>query len=175
MVFGNVLSRLAEFRLDAADGQAAIVRNTAVTRAALKLIGVPHMGLRIRASLVIAELRRARPISIVDAGSGNGLYTLELAARGFEVRGIELDAEKVARVQAYIAEASLCNASVERGDLTQPTASNRQADAVICSDVLEHIDDDRMAAKALAALTRSGGTLLVTANGCSRMLKTSKM
>lgn len=74
MAFGQVLEKLKEFRLDAADGQSALVCNTAVTRFTLRVFGVPHMGLRIRANLIPAKMRKVLPRTIIDAGSGNGLY-----------------------------------------------------------------------------------------------------
>jgi 2-polyprenyl-3-methyl-5-hydroxy-6-metoxy-1,4-benzoquinol methylase len=162
VVFGQVLAKLAEFRLDAADGQTAVVRNTAATRLALKIFGVPHMGLRIRASLILAEIRRIRPRTVIDAGSGNGLYTLELAACGFSVHGIELDQDKVSRVERYVREANITNASLQKADLTDPSQVTREADLVVCSDVLEHIPDDAKAVSTLRVLTRPGGILIVT-------------
>jgi 2-polyprenyl-3-methyl-5-hydroxy-6-metoxy-1,4-benzoquinol methylase len=162
MIFGSILAKLSEFRLDAADGQSAIVRNTTLTRAALSIVGVPHMGLRIRASSILSKIRKHRPKTIIDAGSGNGLYTLEFAARGYIVHGIELNQDKVSRVEHYAQEAGLANASFQIADLTKLAQVTRQADLVICSDVLEHIPCDRGAAFALFALTCSGGILVLT-------------
>lgn len=162
MVFGNVLAKISEFRLDAADGQSAIVRNTTLTRAALRIVGVPHMGLRVRANLILGEIRKHRPLTIIDAGSGNGLYTLEFAARGYIVHGIELNQDKVSRVERYAREAGLANASLRVADLTNLPQVTQQADLVVCSDVLEHIPDDRSAVSALYALTRPGGLLILT-------------
>lgn len=162
MVFGQVLAKLEEFRLDAADGQRAIVRNNPVTRLALRMVGVPHMGLRIRADLIMTEIKKHQPQTIIDAGSGNGLYTLELAAQGFSVHGIELDQDKVSRVERYASEANMLNASLQRADLTDSTQVTRQADLVVCSDVLEHIPNDVKAVTTLRAIVRPGGILLVT-------------
>jgi 2-polyprenyl-3-methyl-5-hydroxy-6-metoxy-1,4-benzoquinol methylase len=162
MVFGSILAKISEFRLDAADGQSAIVRNTTLTRAALRIVGVPHMGLRIRAGLILGEIRRHRPQTIIDAGSGNGLYTLEFAARGYMVHGIELNQDKVSRVERYAREAGLANASLRVADLTKLARVTQQADLVVCSDVLEHIPDDNSAVFALHALTRPGGILVLT-------------
>jgi len=46
--------------------------------------------------------------------------------------------------------------------LTKLTQVTQQADLVVCSDVLEHIPDDRSAVFALCALTRPGGILVLT-------------
>ncbi len=162
MVFGSVLSKINEFQLDAADGQSVIVHNTRLTRFALSIVGVPHMGLRIRANLIFDEMRKYQTKTIIDAGSGNGLYTLEFAARGYKVQGLELNQDKVLRVGRYAREAGLVNAILQVADLTNLTQVTQQADLVVCSDVLEHISDDRSAALALRALTRPGGILILT-------------
>lgn len=162
MVFGSVLAKLKEFQLDAADGQSVVVRNTTFTRFGLKLFGVPHMGLRIRASLILREIRKYQPQVIIDAGSGNGLYTLEFAARGFVAHGIELNGDKVARVACYAREANLINATLQILDLTNPDEVTHKADLVVCSDVLEHIRDDAKAISTLRALMHSSGILVLT-------------
>lgn len=162
MIFGSILAKISEFRLDAADGQSSIMRNTTLTRIALCIIGVPHIGLRIRASLIANEIRCYRPQTIIDAGSGNGLYTLELAARGFTVHGIDLDCDKVLRVQRYAREAGLTNVSLQVADLTKLDQVSLKSDLVVCSDVLEHIGDDESAARALRVLTRTDGILVLT-------------
>jgi 2-polyprenyl-3-methyl-5-hydroxy-6-metoxy-1,4-benzoquinol methylase len=125
-------------------------------------VGVPHIGLRIRASLILGEIREHRPQTIIDAGSGNGLYTLEFAARGYIVHGIELNQDKVSRVARYAREAGLANASLQVADLTKLALVSQQADMVVCSDVLEHIGDDASAICSLGALTRPGGILVLT-------------
>ena len=162
MVFGSILRKLSEFRLDAADSQSVIMRNTALTRAALSIVGVPHIGLRIRASLILKEARNHRPQTIIDAGSGNGLYSLEFAARGYTVHAIELNQDKVSRVERYVREAGLANASLQIADLTKLAQATRLADMVLCSEVLEHIPDDTSAVVTLRALTRPGGILLLS-------------
>jgi SAM-dependent methyltransferase len=162
MVFGSVLAKLAEFQLDAADGQSAVIRNTMLTRLALKMVGVPHIGLRIRAGLVFREIRKFRPRTVIDAGAGNGLYTLELASCGFTVQGIEINHDKASRVGRYAREAKLPNATLQTADLTVRAEKVEKADLVICSDVLEHIESDAEAVATLAALVRDGGLLVVT-------------
>lgn len=162
MVFGSVLAKVKKIRLDAADGQTAIFSNTILTRAALCVVGVPHMGLRIRASLILGEIQKHNPRTIIDAGSGNGLYTLELASRGYVVHAMELNQEKLFRVEGYVHEAGLMNASFQVADLTKIDHVTRQADLVLCSDVLEHIHNDGDAVRVLRALTRPGGILILT-------------
>ena len=49
-------------------------------------------------------VRRTRPLVIADAGSGNGLYTLELASKGYMVHVFEIDHPKASRVAKYAAE-----------------------------------------------------------------------
>lgn len=162
MAFGSIFAKLSKFRLDAADGQYVDVNNNMATKIALRLFGVPHMGLRIRANLVSRFIRKIHPVKIIDAGSGNGLYTLELAAQGYDVLGIEIDPSKASRVESYLKELGLSNAFVKCVDLTQNSELTHEADFIICSDVLEHIPDDNKAVKTIKGLLNPDGVLLIT-------------
>ncbi len=162
MPFGSILASLRKVKLDAADGQSVTLQNGFLTRTALRFIGVPHMGLRIRAQLVMEAVRRTRPKVIADAGSGNGLYTLVLAGEGYTVHAFEIDRPKATRVAEYAAEIDLGKVHVAVADLTDFANIEDSADLVICSDVLEHIAADAEAVRGLGNLVKPGGFLFVT-------------
>ena len=121
MPFGSILASLTEFRLDAADGQTVNIQNNLLTRILLKLVGLPHIGLRVRAQFVMSTVQKTQPRVIVDAGSGNGLYTLELARRGYAVHAIEIDEDKASRVASYATE-------LDFGRVTIDTANGESID-----------------------------------------------
>lgn len=79
--------------------------------------------------------------SVLDVGCGQGSPLEEIAARrpGVELAGVDISAQAV-----EFARQRLPDATFSVLDLTQG-ALDRQYDLIICSDVLEHIQDDRAA------------------------------
>ena len=63
------------------------------------------------------EAERATPGKALDLGCGTGMHTLELAARGWSVTGVDSNAQAVARARQRIDEQRL-RASVIQADVT---------------------------------------------------------
>jgi SAM-dependent methyltransferase len=133
-----------------------------------RLLGAPANGLRIR-------LRRVLPATagsyrnVLDAGSGPGVFSYELAKRhpDAEVVGIEFEPELVVRSNAIASRAGLANCHFEQGDVTH-LGFERQFDLVVSVDNLEHVEDDIGAMKELLAALRPGGRLVVHVPGYER-------
>jgi SAM-dependent methyltransferase len=90
---------------------------------------------------------------ILDVGSASGGNTLLLTDLGFNLTslemsdlGVELQLKKGIRVV--------------RGDATDLPFESDTFDAVLCLDVLEHIENDVSALKEMYRVTRSGGKFL---------------
>jgi 2-polyprenyl-3-methyl-5-hydroxy-6-metoxy-1,4-benzoquinol methylase len=98
-------------------------------------------------------------LRLLNAGCGSGELSCLLAATGHQVVGIDPGAEyiELARERAgdRFPDSEFVVSSIE--DYDGPGAF----DAVVSTDVLEHIRDDRTAFKKLAELTRPGGLLLI--------------
>gem|GEM_PF-1640611 len=122
---------------------------------------------RVAAALRARPLGAARP-RLLDVGAGPGhllcalakaLPTLELVGTDLSPRSLEL-----ARRAGVPAELFPL-------DLESPGLAGEQAarlgpfDVVVCSEVLEHLGDDRAAVRQLRALLAPGGTLVVTVPG----------
>ncbi len=107
---------------------------------------------------------------LLDLGCGFGRHAYEAARRGAEV--IALDAgtdevEGVASTFAAMVEAGELDTSRVRlgsvqGDGLRLPFGDGAFDRVICSEVLEHLHDDRTAMGELARVLRPGGTMAVT-------------
>ena len=100
-----------------------------------------------------------RPMSrLIDVGAGNGLFLKFFKNREFEVTGIELEAELVAKMKR---DPQLKGVAISQGDITKLTGKE-QYDVAIASDVIEHIKDDKKALENLWTFLKPGGLLVIT-------------
>lgn len=117
-----------------------------------------HFWKRARRALVqdLVETYRpqqAEPLRLLDVGGGPTLVALELARFG-EVMVVEPDAPTVELMRGR-------GVNIVQGSLPDDLPPG-PFDVVTCLDVLEHVDDDRGAARALRGLVRPGGLFLCT-------------
>ena len=96
--------------------------------------------------------------SVLDAGCGGGGYTEFLAARGFDVTGLDYHTEFLpsrdddTRRGTYV-----------QGDITAMPFPEKHFDTTVCYDVLEHVDDS-VALAELCRVTRQRLILAVPAH-----------
>ena len=95
---------------------------------------------------------------LIDVGAGNGLFLKFFKNREFEVRGIELEAELVAKMKK---DPQLKGVAISQGDITKLTGKG-QYGVAIASDVIEHIKDDKKALENLWTFLKPGGLLVIT-------------
>ena len=105
---------------------------------------------------------------VVEFGCGTGrLITLPLRAWGFDVTGVDLDARSIEHGRELLREAGLDPEALQTVDLRELPGP---FDAVIASEILEHLDDEELR-DSLALIHERlvpGGKLLVTTpNGYS--------
>jgi SAM-dependent methyltransferase len=132
--------------------------------AAPELYGPRH---DYRESLILRRLRRALPgPRVLNAGAGAGSLTFALIGAGFTVTSVDASAAFCAWVRAGLAERGIDEsahpvvcAPLGAGRLGLPDAD---FDAVVCAEVLEHLDDDAAALAELARVLRPEGLLIVT-------------
>lgn len=99
---------------------------------------------------------------VLDIGSGVGTLDFYLAQKGRQVIGIEISqkAVDVARQSQRLLGVSKKLRFI-RGDFFQ-LKTKEQFAFVICSEVLEHLQDDQAAIKKIYTLIKSQGQLLIT-------------
>jgi SAM-dependent methyltransferase len=87
--------------------------------------------------------------SALDVGCGEGSLLQELAARspGIALAGVDVSAQALALARRRLPQATFCALDLTRAPL------RRTFDLVICTDVLEHIEDDRAALRNMRAMT----------------------
>lgn len=116
-------------------------------------------GARHRRRLICRLLAEAPPFSrVLDVGCGEGALLREVAAAfpQASLTGVDLSPQVVEQNRAR-----LPGARFEALDLAQGPLDER-FDLVLCSEVLEHLDDLADGVAHLAAMVAPGGSLLVT-------------
>ena len=84
MPFGDVLSKFKEISLETADGCKFNLKNNFLSKIALRIVGIPHVELRIRARKIFSFLpKKGNNMKILDAGCGPGIYSLTLSKKNF--------------------------------------------------------------------------------------------
>ena len=93
--------------------------------------------------------------SLLDFGAGRG----ELLARLYE----EGRFESLAGADLYERPAGLpADVAWYRQDLNEPLSLDRQFDAIVCSETIEHLENPRHVFRSLYRLARPGGLLVLT-------------
>jgi SAM-dependent methyltransferase len=113
-----------------------------------------------RRDLFAAELAQAgvKPTSrVLDVGTGTGANLRMLRDLGFtDVTGLDASDEAIGHC------ASKGLGTVRKGDICQLPFEDACFDAVLATDVLEHVDDDSAAAREIARVLAPGGRALIT-------------
>jgi SAM-dependent methyltransferase len=93
----------------------------------------------------------------LNAGSGEGMFTgvLDRQASIVHVVNVDLGGPRVP-------EGSRVTHTAARGDLQRLPFATASFDCALCTEVLEHVPDDRLAVAELARVLRAGSILLVT-------------
>jgi len=99
-------------------------------------------------------------LEVLDVGCGTGvMITLPLASFGYHILGIDLDPESVTAGRKLNPFSNASFAVLEVEELIQ---NGKVFDAVVCSEVLEHLDQPAQMLRILRKLIKPNGILLIT-------------
>lgn len=158
MPFGSILAKFEEVDLETADGKRFRIKNNFLTSLGWKIIGIPHVEMRARARKIFSFLpKEGRGKKILDAGCGPGIYAGTLGERGFKVSAIDVNVDKV-----NFLKRNLNKVNARIADLKKLPFKDRTFDYLICSDVLEHIKNDKKAFSEMARVLKKQGILIIT-------------
>lgn len=114
-----------------------------------------------RLKFIADSLSKAIPAggNILDVGCGNGVISRHLGQFGYNVLGIDIS-EKT--IEVARSKNKLPNVRFEVISAEDLIAQGQQFDAVICSEVLEHLHQPGILLKTLYKSLKDEGTLVVT-------------
>jgi SAM-dependent methyltransferase len=107
--------------------------------------------------------------TLLDLGCGHGRHTFDALRRNLDVVAFDLDVEALQKVTAMTAAMKLESEvparvldGVVRGDALRLPFDAGSFDAILVSEVLEHIPDDRVAMVEISRVLKPGGRLAVS-------------
>jgi ubiquinone/menaquinone biosynthesis C-methylase UbiE len=95
---------------------------------------------------------------ILDAGCGTGQVSLPLAARGYDVHGIDIS--KTMTVLAQSKVQPNWRAHYAEGDVRSIAADDNSFDAAVVSKLFQHVQDWQQACKELIRVVRPGAAIV---------------
>lgn len=111
--------------------------------------------------IILEWFKKKKIKTILNAGCGSGEFSFILAKNGYDVLGFDLDKDYIDLANKNIKKLKIENCSFVVSGIEDYKA-NKKFDAVIATDVLEHIKDDRKAFKKLAEFIRPKGSVVIT-------------
>lgn len=114
-----------------------------------------------RLKFIIEALKSKLPdgAEVLDVGCGNGVISRSLGAEGFNVKGIDVSEKTIAKAKSLN---KFPNVKFEVISAEQLVADGHKYHAVICSEVLEHLNEPEKLLQVLHQTLHDDGILIVT-------------
>lgn len=159
MPFGSIFKKLDNIYLVTADDKTISFKNNFLSRLGFSILGMPHIGLRLRARKIMHNLPSKQIDRMLDAGCGTGIYSFSVKDKANMIAAIDISKEKIMHAKKI---SSFKNIDFQTGDICNLKFSRGFFNLIICSDVLEHIKNDRKALSELSRVLKKDGILLLT-------------
>lgn len=130
----------------------------------LKVFGLPFLQRRVEARYVFNHGLKVKPgDTALDVGSGDGLFTIELARRGARAYGVDIERRDLARGLQRIHKLNLDDvAHLQEGDAGTLPFPDKTFDQVVSNCTIEHIPDDEAALREMNRVMKVGASLALT-------------
>ena len=99
-------------------------------------------------------VRRHDPSRLLEVGSGKGVLSIELRNLAREIYGIEFEPRRVEDSNRFKQETETDNVFFQRGDARKLPFPDNHFDMVICSQVLEHVENPEEAVREMMRVAK---------------------
>ncbi len=110
---------------------------------------------------VLTSIKKKK-IKIIDLGCGVGTIDFFLAKKGHDIVGIDVSQDAINICNAFKDFNKQVNTKFLRGDLGKIKLEKGEFDLAICSEVIEHIENDEKLLQTINATLKKGGYLFLT-------------
>jgi len=159
--FGKFLANVGKITLETADNRKVIINENYIQTMALRIFGLPHLGLRIRMKYIIDLLNPKKGEKTLDAGCGPGIYSMYLAKNGLHMYGADLSNDKIESAKRIGKKLNI-NVKFSTISITQLPYEDEMFDKLICTEVLEHVENDRQAMDELTRVLKNNGSFILS-------------
>lgn len=126
----------------------------------LLLANTGDMCLKRRAKLLVRELDPQKNDKILDAGCGDGFFLYLLSRLGnYNLTGIDSDKGAITNAKKQVGSK---NVHYKIGDIYKMPFKDGQFNKIICSEVLEHLPDERQGLLEIRRALAKNGIMYVT-------------
>jgi ubiquinone/menaquinone biosynthesis C-methylase UbiE len=114
-----------------------------------------------RARFIFHSIEKKRPKKILDAGCGRGFYLQALTLYDFpkEIVGVDINDAYLVKAKAACKDKRV---RIQKSDIYKLPFHDNYFDMIICSEILEHLPDDKKGLLEIKRVLKPGGALLVT-------------
>lgn len=129
-----------------------------------KLIGLPHVGGRIRLKLLDKMMKENDECSfgkILDAGCGYGFGSMHFAKKGLRVTGVDIDTDKIKTAKLLALKANL-NIKYKVASIYELPFKSDSFDVCVSLEVLEHLEDDDKGLFEIFRVVKKGGYCIIS-------------
>ncbi len=115
-----------------------------------------------RARFIFEEIEKEKPQKVLDAGCGRGFYVNSLTNFEFikEIHGFDINEKYLAIAKKNIDDKQ--KVILQKSSIYKLPYPDNYFDFIICSEVLEHLQDDKKGLKELKRVLKKSGTLVIT-------------
>lgn len=107
----------------------------------------------------ILEKSISKGAEVLDVGCGNGVISRYLGAAGFKVLGVDVSEKAIGKAKSLN---GFTNVRFEVKSAEQLVADGQQYEAIVCSEVLEHLHQPDKLLLVLRQILTTNGVLIVT-------------
>ena len=110
---------------------------------------------------ILLHLGKSSGKKLLDIGCGVGKVAFLAAEKGFEVTGVEIE-EKAAKLAEKNLKRYGSKTRIITGDILKIKLKENYFDAVVCSEVIEHVNNPQQIINRIFKLLKKGGLLVLT-------------